>query len=445
VRVNAEPQQLSSPPATPIASKNGAFSKRTPKGSPVTRTKLDAHAAPATPVRSRKRTRAKTLKNEASPGTALHPTIPDEHEPMFKTQRTPKASRQKRDNSAGLELQKKAQSLGIPGYKTPRLKYLTYGLMPGETPFPDHPRPTAEECEQVYTLLSEAHGDHIQPGVAPAPNPKVAGCGEVPSILDALIRTYISSATKMEHANQVIQNVIAKFGTMKDGLGKDSVDWHAVHEAKIGDLRDAIRAGGLEKRKSEHIKGILQMVHDDCREWQEISKGNAVDGLAKGAHTADEVWNLEYLRQLEISEVFIHLLEYPGIGVKTSACVSLFALQRPIFAVDVNIFKLCRGLGWVPSNADELRTFYHCDVKIPDKLKYSLHQLMIAHRKWANCPRCNGRKGKSEEESCVLEHLVDVNLMRGRASGKSPKKRRVDEEGNLDDVLAEEVLEGTGD
>ena len=102
------------------------------------------------------------------------------------------------------------------------------------------------------------------------------------------------------------------------------------------------------------------------------------------------------------------LTKYPGIGVKTAACVLLFCLQRPCFAVDTHIFRLTKWLGWVPANlATEKTAFGHLNARIPDHLKYSLHHLLITHGR--TCPRCRAVTGENSEgwdEGCPIDELV---------------------------------------
>jgi hypothetical protein len=85
-------------------------------------------------------------------------------------------------------------------------------------------------------------------------------------------------------------------------------------------------------------------------------------------------------------------------------------------------------------------TYAHCEIRIPDDLKYPLHQLFIRHGK--TCPRCRAITGENSEgwkKGCVIDHLVTRSGGRkgGDASpikvGKGPnakgkKKRKQDEE-----------------
>ena len=50
-----------------------------------------------------------------------------------------------------------------------------YGLTPGSSPFPQWPRPTPQECEEVNRLLSSVHGEIIPPTTIPEPSLTVTG------------------------------------------------------------------------------------------------------------------------------------------------------------------------------------------------------------------------------------------------------------------------------
>ena len=152
------------------------------------------------------------------------------------------------------------------------------------------------------------------------------------------------------------------------------------------------------------------------------------------------------MHALSDNDAFNTFLTYPGIGVKTSSCVMLFCMKRPSFAVDTHVFRLCKWLGWVPENATRDKTFSHCEVMIPNELKYGLHQLFIKHGK--SCGRCRAITGESSEgweKGCVIDHLVkrtgakkggkDIPVKGGKkAKGKSTKAKRSVASSDEDDV-----------
>ncbi|KAL8987730.1 MAG: hypothetical protein Q9169_008661, partial [Polycauliona sp. 2 TL-2023] len=150
-----------------------------------------------------------------------------------------------------------------PAKKSRKKKANPYGLTPGMSPFPDWPHPTPEECQEVNDLLSSIHGTVKVPETIPEPSATVAGCGEVPSVLDALIRTLLSAATSGTNSSRAFQGLIEEYGRKKTGIGKGSVDWDAVRLSDVSRVFKAIKSGGLADVKSKKIKLILDMVHEE--------------------------------------------------------------------------------------------------------------------------------------------------------------------------------------
>ncbi|KAL8819138.1 MAG: hypothetical protein Q9223_002364 [Gallowayella weberi] len=334
-----------------------------------------------------------------------------------------------------------------PTNKAQKKKANPYGLTPGVSPFPGWPHPTAEECQQVNDLLSALHGTVKAPEKIPEPSATIAGCGKVPSVLDALIRTLLSAATSGTNSSRAFQGLVEEYGTKKTGLGKGSVDWDAVRRSDVSRVFNAIKSGGLADVKSKKIKLILDMVYEEnqarrkafveAREENDAGKAAAIapkgakyesdEAKAVEIKGADEdVLSLDYLHSMPSQDSFNHMLRYPGIGVKTASCVTMFCLRRPSFAVDTHVFRLCQWLGWVPEKANRDTTFMHCEVMVPDELKYSLHQLLIQHGK--KCGRCRAITGESSEgwgAGCVIDHLVKrTGLRKGGQSPVTQKKAK---------------------
>ncbi|KAF1949241.1 DNA glycosylase [Byssothecium circinans] len=449
-----DPVQLSSPPATPGSRNNDFNIDDMPEPTPKKRT--PRKVAPATPKSSRKRTRAAVIKNEAInelphnlgkiPENLLKDADVDEGSPAKKPRRsrvtTEKVSLKKADVDDLVD-----KALTTP--KSPRKsKKKAPSLTPGESPYPNWPHPTPEECHEVNRLLSTIHGEVKPPETIPLPSLTVAGCGEVPSVLDALIRTVLSAATSGTNSSRAFAGLVKKFGILEEGIGQGSVDWNKVRLAETSDIFDAIKSGGLAKDKSKNIKTILEMVwqENQTRRDQLVASSSAPGSEKEGPQEkdveiakADEgVISLDHLHLLDTDEAFQALMKYPGVGVKTSACVLLFCLRRPCFAVDTHVFRLCQWLGWVPPPGDPAglppgtkrkftgpsrdSTYSHCQVRVPDELKYPLHQLFIMHGK--TCPRCRAITGENSEgwdEGCVIDHLVKRTGVR-KGLGASPMK-----------------------
>ena len=363
-----------------------------------------------------------------------------------KKARTPESMEKEEQAQDAKEVMKAAK--GPPKKKARKAN--PYGLTPGETPFPDWPHPTDEECRIVHDLLMETipperRKRFTPPDNIPPPSELVAGCGEVPSILDALIRTLLSAATNGQNSSNAFQGLVQRFGLATVGVGRGSVNWNAVHEAPFEDVFEAIKCGGLAKNKSQNIKKILAMVHKENQErlaaLLKAKEAGETENLDKEEKAERElelralqqgVLTLDYYHHLEKNEALSTFTNYPGIGVKTAACVNLFCMQRPCFAVDTHVFRLCQYLGWVPPDdtrgeaqkkVDRNTTFSHCEVRVPDDLKYGLHALFIEHGK--RCPRCRAVTGEKSEgwadANCVIEHLVK-RLGAKKGGLESPKK-----------------------
>lgn len=438
--IKKEPVQLSSPPATP-GPRNVRKRKAVKEESNVDGNKVES----VSPPKSVKRARRTAMKQEIDDLPHGLGAIPDisvkddvregsasarKPKERSKTTKSPKVKKETVD-----ELVAKATSTteASPKKKT-KAKNNAYGLTPGQTPYPDWPNPTAEECEEVTRLLSKVHGKVEAPKTIPLPSLEVSGCGEVPSVLDALIRTRLSAATSNTNSSRAFAGLVAKFGILKEGIGKGSVNWNKVRLADQKEIFEAIKSGGLADVKSKDIKKILQMVWEENQERKRALQSSTESAAGEQNEPSEEkageiskaeqdVVSLDHLHLLSNDDAFAHLTKYPGIGPKTASCVLLFCLQRPSFAVDTHVFRLCKWLGWVPPPGDPAglapgakgtfagptrnSTYAHCEVRVPDDLKYPLHQLLIRHGK--SCPRCRAITGEGSagwDKGCPIEHLV---------------------------------------
>lgn len=332
---------------------------------------------------------------------------------------------------------------------TPKPKSSTkttkYKLMPGQTPFPDWEAPTPEQCADVVKRLESWHGKHEAPKVIPAPSLESSGCGEVPSILDALIRTLLSAATNRRNSSAAFRNIVENYGILKEGVGQGSVNWNAVRERSENELFETIKCGGLAKNKSKNIKAILDMVYEDnmdrasALEKTEDPSDDSKPSIP-GADTATQeeklgeierskqhVLSLDHLHAFSKDEAMEALLRFPGVGVKTSSCTLLFCLSRASFAVDTHVHRLCTWLGWIPPKATRDQAFFHLDTKIPDEHKYALHVLMWQHG--VACPSCRlipvNERREFDGMECPLGDVIKANGGWGKkAGGGTPAKRQ---------------------
>lgn len=170
-RVKAEsPDASASMKSSPIvnAAANGHVKKEEPDVDDTAET-----AAPKTPARaSTRRTRSnKKVKLEENDESAEEE---DDEKPIPKTPKSLTATTPSKSTLAK------------------KLKQLEQYL---QTPFPDFPYPTPEQCQQVQDSLAAVHGLPTRPDKLIDKEGGAAGCGAVPDVLDALVRTILSQNT----------------------------------------------------------------------------------------------------------------------------------------------------------------------------------------------------------------------------------------------------------
>ena len=124
-------------------------------------------------------------------------------------------------------------------------------------------------------------------------------------------------------------------------------------------LRNVLSPYGLQNEKAFSIKEILRSITKSF-----------------GKPT------LNPLKKMNDSECESFLLNLRGVGKKVARCVMLYSLDREVFPVDSNCWRICHRLGIInwrhnegvsPKDMDLLQS------KIPPRLRYSLHVNMISH------------------------------------------------------------------
>jgi len=233
------------------------------------------------------------------------------------------------------------------------------------SPFPDFPRPTPEECRLAHKILSDLHGERIRPTQVKASTTR-AGCGDSPSVLDALVRTVLSQNTSNANSTRAKLSMDAAYG------GSD--EWEKIVEGGQAKLQEAIKCGGLSAVKSKVIINILQQAREKYGEY-----------------------SLDHLFESSNDDAMKELVSFQGVGPKTASCVLLFCLQRDSFAVDTHVWRITGLLGWRPQSATRDETYAHLDARIPASEKYGLHVLLVTHgRVCDECKAGGKRSGKCE-------------------------------------------------
>lgn len=176
------------------------------------------------------------------------------------------------------------------------------------------------------------------------------------SALDELVMTILSQNTTDANSHAAYQRLRATYA-----------DWQAVAHAPFTELVATIRVAGLAQYKAERIQSALRRAHEHCGSYA-----------------------LDFLSTFESDAAMAWLTAQPGIGVKTAACVLMFALGAPVCAVDTHVGRVAFRLGWVQSR-DIAKAHGQLNALLRPDQAYACHVLLIQHGKricHARTPRC---------------------------------------------------------
>src|SRR4051812_32264820 len=131
--------------------------------------------------------------------------------------------------------------------------------------------------------------------------------------VDELILTVLSQNTNDRNRDVAYMRLRERFPS-----------WEAVRRAPEGEGEGGIRPRGISRIKANRIQGILDDLDGDDLEWM------ADAPMEKGRN---------------------RLVELPGIGRKTAACVLLFSYGIPDVPVDTHVFRVGWRLGFWPEKS----------------------------------------------------------------------------------------------
>ncbi len=154
------------------------------------------------------------------------------------------------------------------------------------------------------------------------------------------------------------QTDLARFKVTWQELRSLFSRWSDVEEASLAELSAALRLGGLHRQKARAIKRLLRAVR---RQFGELS--------------------LDALRKMPDAEAERVLTRLPGLSWKGARCVLLYSLDRRVFPVDGNTFRVLRRTGVIPVSAVYRRLSLHDAVQdaIDPDLRRRYHVNMVVH------------------------------------------------------------------
>jgi endonuclease-3 len=204
-------------------------------------------------------------------------------------------------------------------------------------------RPSKRRVRAIRDRLREIYG-------RPVNNPHGHPIAE-------LVRTVLSQNTNDRNRDVAYERLRERFPT-----------WEEVRDAPAEQVIEAIQPGGLSLTKGPRIQEILHRLTTDAGEP-----------------------DLEWLAEADRDEALAYLVELPGVGRKTAACVMIFALGRAEIPVDTHVHRVGGRLGLFPENASFEQAHDEMLAITDPEDAYELHMNLITHgrRVCRPRPRCD--------------------------------------------------------
>lgn len=213
---------------------------------------------------------------------------------------------------------------------------------------------TAKSTESISYIIQNLKAVYGEPALKGGLDP-----------LDVLIETILSQSTTNANSGRAFASLKQRFPT-----------WELARRARVSSIEAAIRSGGLARQKSVRIKQLLNEIHE---------RRGSLD--------------LSFLEAAPLEEAKQFLASFKGVGPKTVACTLLFAFNRPVFPIDIHIFRIARRVGLIPERCSDEGAHRLMGNLIPRKRYYEVHiNLIRLGRKICRPrdPQC--------EQCCLVEY-----------------------------------------
>lgn len=171
-----------------------------------------------------------------------------------------------------------------------------------------------------------------------------------------LVRTVLSQNTSDGNRDRAFDRLRERYPT-----------WEEVRDAPTDDVIEALRPGGLANTKAPRIQAILSEL--------------------------GEPPDLDWLEDAPRDEALEFLVDLPGVGRKTAACVMIFTWDRPEIPVDTHVYRVGTRLGLFRPGASFGEAHDEIMQLVDPEDAYEFHINLIRHGRAvckASRPRCDG-------------------------------------------------------
>ena len=186
--------------------------------------------------------------------------------------------------------------------------------------------------------------------------------------------------------------------------------WEDLDKTPIRNVARVLRPGGLHEQKARTIKRLLSAIKQHA------------------GHLS-----LDLLREMDDREAERFLTRLPGLSWKGARCVLLYSLDRAVFPVDGNTFRILQRVGVLPPNSVYRRRGLHdaLQLAVAAGRRKPFHVNLVVHGQ-RTClslrPRCDECAARSICEmgnllaSSGTEEPADDHDLRVRSFGRETKR-----------------------
>ena len=180
--------------------------------------------------------------------------------------------------------------------------------------------------------------------------------------------------------------------------------WEDLDKTPVRNVARILRPGGLHEQKARTIKRLLSTIKQ------------------RAGHLS-----LDLLREMDDREAERFLTRLPGLSWKGARCVLLYSLDRAVFPVDGNTFRILRRVGVLPPNAVYRRRGLHdaLQLAVAARRRKPFHVNLVVHGQ-RTClplrPRCDECTARS---ICEMGSLLASSTAEEAAAGHDLRVRSV--------------------
>jgi endonuclease-3 len=213
--------------------------------------------------------------------------------------------------------------------------------------------------------------------------------------LDELVLTVLSQSTNDRNRD-------VAFLRLRERFGRAGIDWHAVLDAPVGEIEEAIRPGGISKVKSVRIQQILAAIAEHPH-------------VPSDPRDPDDPLSLEWMRTALVAESRAYLCALPGVGRKTAACVLLFSYGLRDIPVDTHVSRVGTCLGLLRPSAPFEEQHDAMLALTPPGEELEFHVNLLRHGRRT----CHARSPACEE--CALARMCPSRGLFAHPRGSTAK------------------------